>query len=166
MTSRSKIHRGIAVLLCVAGLAALFVTAAAAAPKSAFAPKAGSYSGTVATEGNNSHGSALVVKKGASYSVVESIPFGSTCETKYGPVFTPLQTPDLKMPVKGKAFTYTGEVPTGGSGLGKMKVKIKGHFTSASAFTATATAEVPYEAGNPEAPKCPVPSVTVKMKVG
>jgi hypothetical protein len=105
---------------------------------------------------------AQVGKKGTKYSVALTISTFANCNTQFGPTPVPLVVADLKVPVKGKALAFSGNVPTsGGSGLGEVAVKVNGHFTSPTAFTATAGIKV-----TSESLQCTVAPISMKLKKG
>jgi hypothetical protein len=142
--------------------ASIAVASAAAKPKPAFAPQTGPYTGTYTTEGHSHAESAQVGKKGTKYSVVLTIAAFATCNTQIGPTLVPLVVSNVTVPVKGKALTFAGNMPTsGGSGLGDVAVKVNGHFTGPTAFTAAAGVEV-----SSETLQCTVPPISMKLKKG
>jgi hypothetical protein len=162
LMNRINLRRGAALVACLVVATALAAASAAAKPKPAFAPHTGAYTGTLITEGQSRPESAQVGKKGTKYSVVLTISTFAECNTQIGPTPVPLVLSNLTVPVKGKALTFAGNVPTsGGSGLGDVAVKIKGNFTSPTAFTASASVEVASETL-----QCTVAPISMKLKKG
>jgi hypothetical protein len=134
-------------ILVLAGLlAALAVVPAGAAPKPAFAPKTGTYLGTMTSSVGTGEISGQVGKEGKKYIVQTLLSSTETCENG-------LRFPggvSLQVPLKGKSFSATESGSDSYTG-GTATYKISGHFTSEKEFTGTASktsAEGPKQPGS------------------
>jgi hypothetical protein len=159
--SRINLRRGGAILLCLAALTAIGAASAGAKPKKlAFTPKIGKYEGTATVGGDHLKVGSEVTKKGPKYTVTFGLSMPTTCESAIGPQ-SDLFGAEIKAPVKGKAFSFKGPVENrnGEFNADTVDVKATGHFTSASAFGATGSIELPPEV------HCAEPPVMLKEKL-
>ena len=158
---RISLRRSGAILLCLAALTAIAAAPAGAKPKKpAFVPKVGKYEGTATAAGEHFKLGSEVTKKGSKYTVTFGLTMPTTCESAIGPQ-SDLLGAEIKAVVKGKAFSFKGPVENrnGEFNAATVNVKATGHFTSASAFVATGTIEIPSEA------HCSESKVTSKQKL-
>lgn len=168
MNTRRTWWRGTALAALVVALAAVGASSAGAKPKAAFAPKTGSYEGKGNFGAEQPNEVARLVKSGSAYSLEVGLDAPAECEDKaLGASVPELLTIKVKVPVKGKTFSFKGKAPVRSVLEGQSaEVTLSGHFTGESAFTATVKSSVSVEAGNPSSTSCTIPTGTLTMKAG
>jgi hypothetical protein len=147
-------------ILALAGLvAALAVAPAGATPKPAFAPKTGTYLGTMTTSSGTGEISGQVGKEGKKYTVQSLLSGTETCAdgTRFpGGV-------SIAAPLQGKSFSST-ETGTDSYTGGTATYRVSGHFTSEKEFSGTASKTSTEGSRMPDTGTCSTGTIKFKLK--